>query len=186
MRFQAGELIMNFGSYIKLVPLVVSGSIKVMREGEDGNELLLYFLQAGDTCSMSFSCCMLNKTSEIKTIAEDETLVLSIPVQYVDNWMSQYTSWKNFVMMSYDHRMLEMVKTIDSIAFKRMDERLWEYLQQKSQALNNDVIETTHQQIAYDLNASREAVSRLLKQLEKLGKIKLGRNLIQVKGRPAG
>lgn len=182
MEFETGQVIMDFGSYIQMVPLVLQGSIKVMRQGEDGNEILLYYLNSGDTCSMSFSCCMANKTSAIRTIAEENTQILGIPIMYVDEWMTKYRSWKNFVMTSYDTRLLEMVKTIDGIAFKKMDERLWEYLKQKSKAINNDVIESTHQQIAYDLNASREAVSRLLKQLEKLGRIQLGRNLIRVKG----
>lgn len=183
MKFRAGEVIMDYGSYVRMVPLLLSGSIKVIRQGEDGNELLLYFLSAGDTCSMSFTCCMTDKRSAIRTVAEDDTALIGIPIKFVDEWISTYKSWKNFVMISYDNRLLEMVKTIDSIAFKKMDERLWEYLQQKSQALQDDVIQTTHQEIAYDLNASREAISRLLKKLEKMGYIQLGRNLIRVKAK---
>ncbi len=179
--FREGEVIMDYDSYIKMVPLVIKGGIKVVRKGEDGNEFLLYFLNAGDTCSMSFTCCMTNKRSAIQTIAEDDTTILGIPIKHVDEWMSTYKSWKNFVMMSYDNRLLEMVNTIDSIVFKKMDERLWNYLTKKAQTINNDVIATTHQKIAYDLNASREAISRLLKQLEKMGKIQLGRNMIRIK-----
>ena len=179
--FKAGEIIMDFGSYVKMVPLVLEGSIKVMRQGNDGNELLLYFLNDGDTCSMSFTCCMTDKQSEIKTVAEEDTKLLGIPIKYVDEWMTRYKSWKNFVMLSYDNRLLEMVKTIDNMAFKNLDGRLWEYLKKKSLAIKNDVISTTHQEIAYDLNASREAISRLLKELEKIGHIQLGRNLIRIK-----
>lgn len=179
--FKAGQVIMNFGSYVQMVPLVFEGSIKVMRQNTEGSELLLYFLNAGDTCSMSFTCCMMDKKSAIKTIAEEDTSVLGIPIKYVDQWMSTYRSWKNFVMTSYDNRLLEMVQTIDSIAFKKLDERLWDYLQRKAKAIGNDVISSTHQEIATDLNASREAISRLLKELEKVGRIQLGRNLIRVK-----
>ncbi|MFK8008633.1 MAG: Crp/Fnr family transcriptional regulator [Saprospiraceae bacterium] len=179
--FPEGQVIMNFGSYVKLVPLLVKGSIKVVREDEeDGKELLLYYLNAGETCSMSFSCCMMDKVSDIRTTAEDDSIVIGIPVKYVDEWMSKFPSWKNFVMRSYDSRMKEMIKTIDSIAFKKMDERLLEYLRERAAAHNSKVIHSTHQEIAADLNASREAVSRLLKQLEKNGIVTLERNKVNL------
>ena len=179
--FREGEVIMNYGSYIKLVPLLVKGTIKVVREDEeDGRELLLYYLYAGETCSMSFSCCMMNKVSDIRTTAEDDSTVIAIPIKYIDEWMSKFPSWKNFVMRSYDSRMKEMIKTIDSIAFKKMDERLLNYLEERAVAHNSKVINSTHQEIASDLNASREAVSRLLKQLEKKGVVALERNKINL------
>jgi len=178
--FSAGTTIMDVGQYVKLVPLVIEGAIKVSREDEDGHELFLYYLQGGQTCSMSFTCCMMNKKSEIRTIAEENTRMIGIPIRYVDEWMTKYQSWKNFVMQTYDYRMMELVRTIDSIAFHHMDERLLEYLSKKAKATNSKVISTTHQEIAYDLNASREAVSRLLKQLENDGRVKLGRNKIEL------
>lgn len=178
--FQSGQTIMNYGSYVKSVPLVIKGSIKVMREGDEGAELLLYFLNAGDTCSVSFTCCMMDKQSSIRTIAEDDTTLIAIPIKQVDLWMNKYKSWRNFVMMSYDSRILELVNTIDNIAFKKLDQRLLAYLQKKSKANQSLSIQATHQEIAYDLNVSREAVSRLLKQLETLGKIRLGRNLVEL------
>lgn len=181
MQFKEGDVLMDYGSYIKLVPIILEGSIKVSREDEEGNELFLYYLQPGETCSMSFTCCMMNKKSEIRTIAEEDTTVIGIPNRYMDEWMSRYQSWKNFVMTSYDNRMLELVRTIDSIAFKKMDERLVEYLEKKAKATGSKTINATHQEIAYDMNASREAVSRLLKQLEKEGRLKLGRNRIELR-----
>ena len=180
MSFQAGQMIMDYGSYVKEVPLVITGSIKVMREGDDGNELLLYFLNSGDTCSVSFTCCMMDKQSSIRTVAEDDTTIIAIPIKYIDQWMNKYVSWRNFVMLSYDSRIIELVKTIESIAFEKLDQRLYTYLERKAEAHQSMVIQTTHQEIAYDLNASREAISRLLKQLEKMGKLKLGRNLIEL------
>lgn len=180
MHFRAGEVIMDFGSYIRLVPLMIEGSIKVIREDDEGNELFLYFLNPGETCSMSFTCCMMHKKSIIRTIAEDNVTLIGIPIQYMDEWMTKYQSWKNFVMTSYDHKMHELVKTIDTIAFKKMDVRLLDYLNKKTKAQNSKVIHTTHQNIAYDLNASREAISRLLKQLEKMGSVRLGRNEIEL------
>jgi len=178
--FSAGTTIMDVGQYVKIVPLVIEGSIKVSREDENGHELFLYYLQSGQTCSMSFTCCMMNKKSEIRTIAEENTRMIGIPIRYVDEWMSKYQSWKNFVMQTYDQRMMELVRTIDSIAFQHMDERLLNYLHKKAQAIHSKVINATHQEIAYDLNASREAVSRLLKQLENEGQLKLGRNKIEL------
>lgn len=180
MKFSAGEIIQDTGSYIRLVPLVIEGSIKVSREEEDGREIFLYYLNGGQTCSMSFSCCMMQKKSNLRTLAEEDTTLVGIPIRYVDDWMNKYVSWKNFVMRSYDDRLNEMINTIDSIAFRRMDERLLDYLEKKSEANGGDVIRATHQEIAYDLNASREAVSRLLKQMERDGMVKLGRNQIQL------
>ena len=179
--FKKGEVIMSVGSYIKLVPLLVSGSIKVVREDEeDGKELLLYYLNKGETCSMSFSCCMMNKRSDIRTTAVEDSIMIALPIKHVDEWMSKYHSWKRFVMNSYDMRMQEMIKTIDNIAFKKMDERLVNYLKERVELTGSKTIESTHQQIADDLNASRESISRLLKQLEKNGKIVMKRNKIHM------
>ncbi len=178
MKFKAGEIIMDYGEYIRMVPLVLEGSIKVMRENEEGEELFLYYLNTGESCSMSFSCCMADKRSSVRATAEEDSRILGIPVRFVDEWISKYPVWKNFVMRSYDQRMMELINTIDTIAFKRMDERLWEYLEQKAFTHDSREIMTTHQQIALDLHASREAISRLLKQLEKMGKLTLGRNKI--------
>ncbi len=180
MTFQAGELMQEPGNYIKLVPLVIEGSIKVSREDEEGNELFLYYINGGDTCSMSFTCCMMNKKSEIRTVAEEKTTMIGIPIRYVDGWMTKYQSWKNFVLRSYDFRMVELIKAIENIAFKKMDERLLHYLETKASTLGTQVINTTHQEIAYDLNASREAVSRLLKQMENEKLVKLGRNKVEL------
>lgn len=180
MSFRAGEIIMDFGSYVRMIPLVVKGSVKVVREDDEGREIFLYYLQPGEACSMSFTCCMMNKKSEIRTVAEDDTDIIAIPIRYMDEWMTKYQSWKNFVMRTYDARMNELIRTIDDIAFKKMDERLLLYLEKKAEALGDKVINTTHQDIAYDLNASREAISRLLKQLEKEGMVKLGRNKIEI------
>lgn len=178
MHFSAGEVIMDYGGYVRIVPLVLEGNIKVMREDEEGNEIFLYYIKAGETCSVSFTCCMMHKKSYIKTIAEDDVVLIGVPIKHVDEWMTKYQSWKNFVMLSYDSRLFDMVKTIDNIAFRKMDERLIEYLKEKAKANLSPVITVTHQEIAYDLNASREAISRLLKQLEKDGMLSLGRNRI--------
>ncbi len=178
--FRGGEVIMDYGSYVRIVPMVIEGSIKVTRESEEGNEIFLYYLNPGETCAMSFTCCMMNKKSDIRTTAEEDVTLIGIPIKHVDEWMSKYQSWKNFVMRAYDDRMKELMQTIDNIAFKKMDERLLKYLYDKSQTIQSKIIQTTHQEIAFDLNASREAVSRLLKQLEKQHRVRLGRNQIEL------
>jgi CRP/FNR family transcriptional regulator len=178
-QFKAGKTIMDVGAYVKMMPLLVNGSIKVSRENEDGRELFLYYLRPGESCTMSFTCCLMHKKSEIRTVAEDDVMLIGIPTRHMDEWMTRYQSWKNFVLTSYDKRLLELINTIDSIAFQHMDDRLIEYLQKKAKAQGSNTIEATHQEIAYDLNASREAVSRLLKQLEREGRVALGRNRIE-------
>ena len=183
MHFETGDILMDYGSYIKMVPLIVQGSIKVSREDEiAGKELLLYFLNAGDTCSMSFTCCMMDKKSAIRTEALEPTTIIGIPIKYVDEWMSKYTIWKNFVMRSYDNKMLELVSVIDSIAFRGLDDRMEKYLESLSHSTGSTILNFTHQQIADDLNVSREAVSRLLKKMEHLGIVKLSRNQIKYEG----
>jgi CRP/FNR family transcriptional regulator len=178
--YQPNDLVMDYGAYVKTMPLILQGSIKVSREDEEGNELFLYYLAPGETCTMTFSCCMANKKSEFRAVAEEATRMIALPVRFMDPWMAKYPGWRNFVLTSYDNRMLELIRTIDNIAFKRMDQRLMDYLREKVRVSGSTHILTTHQDIAYDLNASREAVSRLLKKLEKEGVVKLGRNHIQL------
>ncbi|MBR9923182.1 MAG: Crp/Fnr family transcriptional regulator [Bacteroidetes bacterium] len=181
MHFKPWEIIMDFDSYVKMIPLIVSGSIKVSREDDlDGREILLYFLGEGETCSLSFTCCMMNKKSIIRTQAMEETTIIGIPIKYMDLWMSKYQSWKNFVMQTYESKMMDLVKSLDSIAFESMDTRLVKYLQARVDNTGSTLIQATHQEIANDLNASREAVSRLLKKLENAGEVELGRNQIKL------
>lgn len=177
--FEPGEIIMDYGEYIRFVPLVMEGTIKVLRQSaESGNELFLYYLNTGETCAMAFTCCMMHKKSEIRTIAEDKTSIISIPLKSMEDWMTRYPSWKNFIMISYNNRFQELFNALDNIAFLRMDERLLKYLANKSRTSGSKEIGTTHQEIAKELNASREAVSRLLKKLERANLLQLGRNKI--------
>jgi CRP/FNR family transcriptional regulator len=178
--FNPGETIIDYGQYIRFVPMVMQGSIKVMREDEEGNELILYYLNPGETCAVSLTCCMANKKSTIRAVAEDDVSIIAIPIKYMDEWTRDHPSWKNFVMNTYQTRFDEMLNTLDQIAFKRMDERLVKYLQDKAEVLKSQTINISHQDIAKELNTSREVVSRLLKKLEHMGSVKLGRNKIEV------
>ncbi len=177
---KAGHKLMEIGEYIKGMPLLISGAIKVMREDPDGDELLLYYLEQGDTCSMTMSCCMGQSRSEIRAVAETDARLIMIPIRKMEEWTAKYRSWRNFVFESYNNRLNEMLQTIDSIAFLNMDERLIQYLKEKSRINQDQTIRNTHQEIAYDLHSSRVVISRLLKKLEQLGKIELHRNYIQI------
>ncbi|HHB79569.1 MAG TPA: Crp/Fnr family transcriptional regulator [Saprospiraceae bacterium] len=176
--FKRGDVTQEIGSYVKFVPLISKGTLKVLREDDHGNEIFLYYLHAGDSCSMAFSCCMMHKKSEVRTKVVEDVELIGIPIRFVDEWMMKFHSWKNFVMKSYDSRMMELIQTIDEIAFLKMDERLLNYLNRKSKAIGDTTIFSTHQEIAQDLNASREAISRLLKKLEKQEILTIGRNKI--------
>lgn len=176
----AGTVLMDIGKYIKSVPLVVSGSLKIIREDQDGNEIFLYYIESSQTCAMSLTCCLTFSQSQVRAIVEEDSEIIFIPVESMDAWMIKYPTWKNFVMQTYAYRFEEMLHTIDLIAFHNMDERLLTYLREKSSKLNSDELEITHQQIAYDLNASREAISRLLKKLEQNGRLRLSRNRISL------
>ncbi len=178
--FSEGDVIIDFGDKILKMPLLLSGAIKILREDFDEGELLLYFIEKGDTCSMSMTCCIGDTKSEIKAVAETNGKVVMIPVMYMELWLGKYKSWRNYVFNSYNNRLKEMLNAIDSLAFMNMDERLLNYLLEKSKINGSREINTTHQDIAYDLNTSRVVISRLLKALEKERKIKLYRAHIEI------
>ena len=175
-----GQDIMRPGQYIKSMPLLLSGSIKIMRPDSDGNELLLYHLERGDTCAMTMSCCMGNTKSEIHAVTETPVKLLMIPIGKMEEWSSKYKTWRNFVYNSYHNRMMELLESIDNIAFNNMDERLENYLNDKIKILNSKHIYITHKDIASDLHTSRVVISRLLKKMENIHKIKLHRSFIEV------
>jgi CRP/FNR family transcriptional regulator len=178
--FNEGDVIIDFGDKILKMPLLLSGAIKILREDFDEGELLLYFIEKGDTCSMSMTCCIGETKSEIKAVAETKGKLVMIPVMYMELWLGKYKSWRNYVFNSYNNRLKEMLNAIDSLAFMNMDERLLNYLLEKSKINGSREINATHQDIAYDLNTSRVVISRLLKALENEGKIKLHRAYIEI------
>jgi len=179
-QIKQGEQLLEIGDHMTAMPLLFEGAIKIMREDDKGDELLLYFIEQGDTCAMTFSCCLGKKKSEIRAVAEMDTTMVLIPIAHLELWMSTYKSWQKFVLDSYHTRVVELLETVDTLAFLRMDERLLKHLRDKAKVTHNDVIQTTHQDIAYDLHTSRVVVSRLLKQMEREGKIELHRNQIKV------
>ena len=178
--FHAGEVIMRTGQYIKSTVLVISGRIKIYRQNDEGSEFLIYYLGPGEACAVSLICALQSQTSEITAKAVEDTEVLMLPVQLMDEMMGKYKSWSHFVIKSYRSRFDEMLTVIDNIAFRNMDERLEFYLKRCKTETGKTVLNLTHQEIADDLNSSREVISRLLKKMEQLGKIKLNRNSIEL------
>ncbi len=174
-----GDVLIEIGSHIKNMPLLVSGAIKILRVDKEGNELLLYFLQKGDTCALSMTCCIGQSLSEIKAIAEVDTELILVPVQKMEDWL-KYKTWRDFVFESYNSRLYEMLDAIDSLAFMNMHERLYKYLRNKAIVAKNKMLEISHQDIAYELNTSRVVISRLLKQYENENKIILHRNRLEL------
>ena len=178
--FKEGDLIMDYGKYIRMMPIIIKGTIKVLRLDENGNEILLYYLSSSESCSMAYSCCIEAKKSEVKAIAEDEVELIAIPHIKLDEWLCSYTSWKNYIMRSFNERFIELLKSIESIAFHKLDERLIAYLKEKQRHTGSSVIKTSHNQIADELATSRVVISRLLKQLENSKKIILYRSEIKL------
>lgn len=178
VEFEEGDKLIDIGEYIRRMPLLLTGAIKILREDRDEGDLLLYFLEKGDTCAMTLACCMGDTRSEIRAIAENSGSLAMIPVNKMEEWLGKYKSWRNFVFTSYNKRLSEMLNAVDNLAFMKMDERLLNYLNEKAKVNNSDIINNTHQEIAYELNTSRVVISRLLKAFENEGKIKLNRNNI--------
>ncbi len=178
--FVTGDVIMRTGQYIKNTVLVLSGSIKIYREDDDGGEFFMYYLQPGQACAISMICATKNEKSQIMAkVVEDVELVM-IPLPLMDKWMMQHRSWYEFVIDTYRNRFEEVLEVINSIAFKAMDERLEFYLKRHKDACGCKDLKLSHQEIATELNTSREVISRLLKKLEQRGELKLHRNHIEL------
>lgn len=178
--FNEGDILIDFNDYIKKMPLLISGAIKILREDFDEGEILLYFIEKGETCAMTMACCLGETKSEIRAVAENKGKVVMIPINYMEEWLGKYKSWRGFVFSSYNNRLKEMLSAIDSLAFLNMDKRLLNYLLEKSKINGSKEIRNTHQEIANDLHTSRVVISRLLKALENGGKIKLHRASIEL------
>ena len=176
--YQSGSTIMEVGMSITHMPLVLTGSVKVMMEDKEGDELLLYYLEWGDTCAVTLNCWTGRATSKVKAVAEQETELLMIPVTMMDLWMAKYRSWRSFVLESYNQRLNEMLEAMDTLAFMSMEDRLKRYLMDKYYVRKTYTVDITHKEIADDLHSSRVVISRLMKSLEKGGFLEQGRNKV--------
>ena len=177
----ADEIIIHVGDELKMVPIVISGSIKVSRENNEGDELLLYYVEGGDICAMTLQCCVRKIDSHVKATAMEPSLIMMFPVEKMERWMDTYKSWREYILQSYHTRLTELMETIDAITFMRLDERLLKYLTDQAKLLGTLELNHTHQQIADDLHSSRVVISRLLKQLENKGIIDIHRNKLLLK-----
>lgn len=177
--FKKGEILIKPGDQILFIPIVLKGSIRIIRQDLDDQEVFLYHLYPGQTCAVSLTCCQAGKKSMIKAIAEDDTEIIQIPINLTEDWF-KYPEWKAYISNNYTNRFAELLQVIDLIAFSNMDKQLQHYLEERSKALNTRVLDITHQEIADELHAHREAISRLLRTMEQKKLVKLGRNSIEV------
>ncbi len=178
--YPAGETIMRTGQYIKSTMLLLSGTIKIYREDEEGNEYFMYYLHPGQACAISLICAARSEASQVMAIAIEDSEVLLIPLEKMEKWMAGEKSWYEFVIETYHDRFEELLSVLDSVAFRAMDERLEFYLKRHLETTGSKLIQLSHQEIASDLNSSREVISRLLKKMEQRGMLKLYRNQIEM------
>jgi len=178
--FEAGTILMRTGQYIKNTVLITKGKIKIYREGDDGGEFLMYYLQPGQACAISMICAAKSEKSQIMAKVVEDVSVIMIPLQMMDKWMMEHRSWYEFVIETYRNRFEEILEVVDNIAFRSMDERLEFYLKRHSDACGCTEVKLSHQEIASELNTSREVISRLLKKMEQRGLVKLNRNQIEL------
>ncbi len=177
---EAGEILIDVNERIIHIPLVLEGSIKILREDDQGRELFLYYIEPGNTCAASLTCCMNDHRSNILAIVEEKATFLTVPAQAMDHWMTRFKSWRNFILQIYAKRYDELLEVVDLLAFKKMDDRVLNYIKEKAQLHHSRSISASHQEIAYDLNTSREVISRIVKQMERKGILALGRGKIEL------
>lgn len=177
-KFNAGDVILNENAYIRSIPIVLSGSIRVMRNDDEGREILLYYIKSGESCIMSFLGGIHQDTSKVRAVAEDETEILFVPVDKVITLIREHDDWLDFIFRLYHKRFEELLEVVNAVAFKKIDERLILLLQKKAELSKSKTITVTHEQLANELGTARVVVSRLLKQLEVDGRLELGRNKI--------
>jgi CRP/FNR family transcriptional regulator len=178
--YKAGDVIMRTGQYINYTILVTKGQIKIYREGENGGEFFMYYLQPGQACAVSMICATKSQTSQIMAKVVEDVELLMIPLSLMEKWMMKYRSWYEFVLFTYRTRFEEVLEVVDSIAFRAMDERLEFYLKRHAEACGCKDLKLSHQEIATELNTSREVISRLLKKMEQRGLVLLHRNQIEL------
>ena len=178
--FTEGEVILREDAYVNAIPIVTSGSIRVLRADEDNSEILLYYIKPGETCIMSFLGGMYHDKSKVKAIAEEDTEILFIPIEKVSSLIKEFPEWLDYIFRLYHKRFEELLEVVNAVVFKKMDERLLNFIKKKAELSDSSTINITHEQLANELATARVVVSRLLKQMEEQGLVKLGRNKISI------
>lgn len=177
--YSAGTVIMEPGDIISYIPIVEKGSLRILAQDGEGKERFLYHIMPGETCSMSLTCCEARKTSGILAVVEEDADLLMVPARYADEWMV-HPEWRRYVGAAQAQRFGELLETIETLAFRRMDDQLWDYLVKRAQATGDALLKVTHQDIAQELGSPREVVTRLLQQLQRKGMVTLSRGAVQV------
>jgi CRP/FNR family transcriptional regulator, anaerobic regulatory protein len=177
--YAAGDALFRKGSYISSAVIVVEGMIKIFRVDEQGNSHFLYFLSAGELCVLSTLCCLRMRQADMRAVAFTDCEVMFIPSPYPEVWMQEYPEWSRYLLQSFNQRMAELLDTFDSVVFKHLDERLLFYLHQHYK-VSGELLYLSHQQIADELNSSREVISRLLKRLEDEGYVVVKRSFVRI------
>ncbi len=175
-----GNLLIDIGDELTHIPLIINGVVKILRKDKEGYELSLYYLEPGNTCAISFANCINKAKSIFRGVAESDVEAIFIPVDSIEKWLVKYKSWRRFIIDSYHFRLLEMVETIDSLAFLNMEKRIWKYLTEKVRISNDIDLQITHQEIAEDLNSSRVVITRIIKKLHDEEKIYSTRNKVKL------
>lgn len=178
--FAEGDVILNENAYINAIPIVTRGNIRVMRSDEDGREILLYYIKAGESCIMSFLGGIHHDTSKVSAVAEEPTEILFIPIDKVNLLIKEFPEWLDYIFRLYHKRFEELLEVVNAVAFTKMDDRLLNFIKKKCQLTNSHSLYITHENLANELGTARVVVSRLLKQMEEKGLVKLGRNKIQL------
>lgn len=178
--FRAGDVLIRAGEMIPFLPLITSGTVRILRDDGNGHEIFLYFLQAGETCALSLDCCRGDAPSRVHAVAEEDGVLLAIPAKRLPELTSEFPGFAEFAVDTYRRRFDQLLESFDAVAFHKLDERLWMHLQELSIARNSNRLRITHEEIARHLGSTREVVSRLMKQLERLGRVRLGRNLVEL------
>ncbi|MFZ1685945.1 MAG: Crp/Fnr family transcriptional regulator [Flavobacteriales bacterium] len=176
----AGTVVMRTGDRITHIPMVVSGSLRILASNEEGRERFLYHIMPGETCAMSLACCAAERNSSIVAVAEEDSELLLLPKRCVEEWMA-WPEWRKFVGNTQTQRFNELLETIEVVAFAHLDEQVWNYLVKRVQATGDRTLKVTHQEIAQELNSPREVITRLLHQLAQHGRIELARGVITVR-----
>ncbi|MFV1885096.1 MAG: Crp/Fnr family transcriptional regulator [Balneola sp.] len=176
--FEKGEIILNEQAYIHSLPIVTKGSIKVMQSDDEYREILLYYINPGETCIMSFLGGIHREKSKIKAVAEEQCTVLLIPIEKIPQLITEFPEWIGYIFKIYHKRFEELLEVVNEVSFKKMDERMLQHLKKKSKLSGSPTLIITHEELANELGTARVVVSRLLKQMEKEGFIALGRNKI--------
>jgi len=178
--YRESQMLMRTGQHFRSTMLILEGLVKIYREDDEGNEFFMYYLRPGQACALSMICATRQETSQIKAQAVTDTETISIPLEWMDKWMTEYKSWYHFVLESYRARFEELLVTIDHVAFRNMDERLLFYLKNQQETLGTNRISISITEIAADLNSSREVISRLLKKLSDKGYVRMNRNTLEI------